>query len=322
MSVGGNMFRTIRGRAAQPREATSPTMRSAPPQRERSTSNPSSAVTRRQSLTQRFFMRGEEQEATQYKGVILDADDAVEPKPEFDSFDEIPHRRRPLLILAGVILTAVVGVATWRSFHFLSRPGSSVAAASKAMVAAPPEVAAPAPSPVTTPPQAARPAVEPEVVPIAPAPTPSEAVAAPAVAAKAAEPAAERPAAPAARTSEPAARPAAAAIGDDSKADDAEPGSAGTRTRAKAPLHGYVWSPASNALVPAGTAVMDSASRGEPPASAAAAASGSADDESAAAPAPSSSPSSSLPSTSPSAFEGRTPAPKTGSGSGSAPIIE
>ena len=46
------------------------------------------------SLSQRFFSKGDEQEANGYEGVILD-DAPPSPELEFDSFDRIPRRKRP-----------------------------------------------------------------------------------------------------------------------------------------------------------------------------------------------------------------------------------
>ena len=271
------------------------------------------------SLTQRFFLKGEQQEATQYKDVILDVDDAVEPKPEFDSFDKIPRRRRPLLLLTGVVLVGVVGVATWRSFHLLSRPGSSVAAASQAMVAARPDV-----TPAIVPQPPAPPAVAPQVVPInhAAAALPTQPATAPAADEPAVAPKAKAKgddararatseqtsaSAPAARRTESSRRTPAAEI-DEPTADDNGASAAAARPRSK-PLRGYAWSPENHGLVPADNAAPSSAEI-VAPSSDETVPSGAAADRPAATSPPT--------TTSPAPFEGRAPGPKAES----APIIE
>ena len=98
------------------------------------------------SMTQSFFARGEEQEATGYENLAPDDPLLVPREVEFDSFDEIPRRRGSLFAIAvSVLVLIAIGFVTWRSFYYLSKPGSSVAAASRAMVQTPPASPAPAP---------------------------------------------------------------------------------------------------------------------------------------------------------------------------------
>jgi len=99
MRADADILRPINATAAPLRERRSSTVRvgsfAHPPVNETAAQlqERTSAITRA-SLTQTFFLRGEEQEATEYKGVILDADDMPPPRVEFDSFDKIPRTRR------------------------------------------------------------------------------------------------------------------------------------------------------------------------------------------------------------------------------------
>jgi hypothetical protein len=59
-------------------------------------------VTGLSSVTERFFSRGDEQEASQYKDVVL------------DSLDKIPRRRRTVFAMAGLLSLLAIGAVTWR----------------------------------------------------------------------------------------------------------------------------------------------------------------------------------------------------------------
>jgi hypothetical protein len=62
----------------------------------------------------RFFLEGEEQEANGYKNVVLD--DGVRASPDelsFDSFDTIPKKRLPLLVITGLSTVVAFLVAGW-----------------------------------------------------------------------------------------------------------------------------------------------------------------------------------------------------------------
>ncbi len=68
------------------------------------------AELRRSGSTERFFLEGDEQEANGFKTVALEADAELRSRPnDFDSFDRIPKRRWPLLVVAG--LFTAFGVA-------------------------------------------------------------------------------------------------------------------------------------------------------------------------------------------------------------------
>jgi hypothetical protein len=237
------------------------------------------------SLSQRFFSKGEEQEANGYQNVVLEPDDALSaPDLEFDSFDKIPRRRRPLLTITALLVSLpAVGYVAWKSTRGLGAGGSSVTESAQAMVGGEPAAAAPSlpPTQAGGPPSGGLGAPangapsEPPVVLSGTCPTP-----APPAAAAAAAPAPEddqaREAAP-----EPTrkAQPVAAASPSITAPPTAEPGpvkrtasaaSKKAEAEAEAPaaetasprpaarprpsgsaLHGYVWSPEANALVPA-----------------------------------------------------------------------
>ena len=67
----------------------------------------------RLSTAERFFLEGDEQEASGYQNVIWDDDLVASRDLEFDSFDKIPRKRRSLVVLAAVSVTFVIGVAAW-----------------------------------------------------------------------------------------------------------------------------------------------------------------------------------------------------------------
>jgi hypothetical protein len=68
------------------------------------------------SMTQSFFARGEEQEATGYENLAPDDPLLVPREVEFDSFDKIPRRRGSLFAIAvSALVLAAIGFVTWRS---------------------------------------------------------------------------------------------------------------------------------------------------------------------------------------------------------------
>jgi hypothetical protein len=202
------------------------------------------------AVTQSFFAKGEEQEATGYKDVMLDdAASGASADLGFDSFDKIPRRRRPLIMVAGFLSLLVMGFLAWKAVRGPGQ-GSSVAVAARAMVGdepAPPPAPAPSqltvmPSPAVVPPAAASPEAPPaSVVPAEVAPTRPT---------KIAEPAAE--------TENHAARSARKADSEPTAANDRPSERSVTGSR-PAPLRGYVWSPEANGLVPAGAVTADPA---------------------------------------------------------------
>lgn len=188
------------------------------------------------SLTQSFFARGEEQEANEYENLPIDDPTLVPPPLEFDSFDKIPRRRGSwFAITVSMLVLAAVGFVTWRAFHPLSKPGTSVAAASRAMVQATPAAPVAQSAPIPPMPQSTPAAPAAPTTPIAPVATPTRAATpAPIVVPVVSKPAPKAKHAPVAH--EPA----------KSETDD-EP----AQVRKHPPLHGYVWSPEKHTLVPA-----------------------------------------------------------------------
>jgi hypothetical protein len=190
-------------------------------------------------LTQRFFLTGEEQEASGYAGVVLD-DVPVPPDAEFDSFDKIPRKRRSLFAVVAVASMIALGALTWKPFRALWRGNTWVNAASRAMVRPDPAPAArmtPPAAPFTTgvaggaakaPPEntgeatSTEPAAELDDPPLAPAEE-NQAVQA---------------------TDEPDGGGKAPEVPDPGLKESIK------RHRSQA-LRGYVWSPAAKALVPA-----------------------------------------------------------------------
>ncbi len=222
---------TVRGRAI-----TVPTMKAGP-------------------LTQSFFARGEEQEASGYQNLAMD-DPVLDPAAlEFDSFDKIPRKRGSWFALGiSTVVLLAVGVVTWRSFHLISRPGSSVAAASRAMVQSPPAgPAAPVPAPLPVPTLSVESASPPAAAapPISPPETPPSAENSPSA-----------PAAPAARRA-PSAPPATHVA---PVIVPLPPRHARAREKHQ-PLRGYVWSPEKHTIVPTepakGDSVPDETSRAQ-----------------------------------------------------------
>ena len=232
------------------------------------------------SMTQTFFARGEEQEANGYENLAPDDPLLVPPALEFDSFDKIPRRRGSWFAIAvSTLVVLALGFVTWRSFYFLSRPASSVAAASRAMVQAPvsqapaPMSIAPAPRPApvmseappaSEPPAADQPEATQARTANEPAPQPPsvtkpvpEAVAQPVAAA---QPAPVRPqSAPRATADEPVAQPVPVAQPAPIRPQPAPRATADEPVHARrhGALHGYVWSPEKHTLVPAEPAVQD-----------------------------------------------------------------
>lgn len=96
--------------------------------------SPQTANLRLGVSTQRFFQEGEEQEANGFKNVAL-VDDVVDPRAlEFDSFDKVPRKRRPLIAIAAISSAVALGVTSWVVFGGLWKqdPAQSIAAPSVA----------------------------------------------------------------------------------------------------------------------------------------------------------------------------------------------
>ena len=179
--------------------------------------------------TERFFIEGAQHEAAEWTDTVLPPDDEpeVDPEAQFDSFDKVPRRPHIKIAIAAIGFGLLVGIGV--GVKAALRTGHVVQASVEALVAPDPhqDKAGQASSLAPTPPA-------PMVAPLSP----------------------ERPAAEAAPSREPArsetsvgASPSAAVVPPqaivESRKSKRQPE---PRPR---PLHGYVWSPAANALVPA-----------------------------------------------------------------------
>ncbi len=204
------------------------------------------------SLTQSFFARGEEQEATGYENLAPDDPILTPPVQEFESFDKIPHRRGAWLGVAVLtLLLGGIGVLTWPGFHLLSDPGSSVETASRAMVqATPPAQSMPAPA-------TSSPAAQPAPLSVAPATEPEPVT----------QPAPVKEPAPIPRpapVTEPRPVTQGAPVHHESAQPDRDLADEPVHARRHAPLRGYVWSPEKHTIVPAEPTVEDSLPREAP----------------------------------------------------------
>lgn len=237
------------------------------------------------SVSQSFFSKGDEQEADGYAHVV-EATPLTAPRLEFESFDKIPRRRRPLVIIAGLASVMAIGVMVWKSTRGLGGLGATVRTATLPAGTAQPASAttisaAATPSATVDPTLLAKPAlaVDP-VAPAAPAQgsnptapamnaattatanpvaTDVPTVRAPASAAAPTPPATRPETAAATQAVSPAppsreeARPARRSTTTDNSTATGEPAdkAAASHKRHGGPLRGYVWSPEANALVPA-----------------------------------------------------------------------
>jgi hypothetical protein len=207
-------------------------------------------------VTQNFFAKGEEQEATEYENVVLDP--AVEPDLEFDSFDAVPHKRRPLFIVAGVLTLAAIAGVAWKTVPSLHMRGAAVQTAAQAAVTAQPlgveaEAASKAPAPAAP----ARVVVPPTPAAAATAPVPPTTAPAQAKSVVTSESTETSPVTATDQESAPRARPTAQAKDNPTKEDSvatdapANAPAATTRRGHSSALRGYVWSAEKQALVPA-----------------------------------------------------------------------
>jgi hypothetical protein len=172
------------------------------------------------SLTQSFFLRGDEQEASEYKDLSPEFAGPASADLQFDSFDKIPRRRRPVFAMAGLMSLLAIGAVSWRIARGHPSLSPSVTVIAVAMADHPVGTQAGGSSRLTSTPAAA--AAAPVLVAV---------VSRPAGQPMTAEPAAPAPS-PKARTVERTARPIA--------------------------LHGFVWSANANALVPVEGADVES----------------------------------------------------------------
>ncbi len=247
--VDANGRRTMRLTAPARPPAESPTLRPA-------------------SLTQDFFLKGEEQEANGYENVVLE-EPVSAPDLKFASFDKIPRRRRPLIVVAVFFSFFALGAVAWKTGRAFSKQGS-VKLAAQAMVTAQPAASAsapPAPVPTAATTNAATTnaattttATPPPVAPAAALTTDRGGTEEPAAAKPAVD---DRAARGEADNDAPVAAPMAEAPPADSPPapphkSAAKPSTgASHRARRPVPLHGYVWSPEAHTLVPATPAIAD-----------------------------------------------------------------
>ncbi len=78
-------------------------------------------------ITQAFFRRGEELEATGFKNLPHDDLTLVPPKLGFRSFDRVPRNRAPMLIVFLVFATAAVLAFGWLSARDIPHGAARVA---------------------------------------------------------------------------------------------------------------------------------------------------------------------------------------------------
>jgi hypothetical protein len=84
------------------------------------------------SMTQAFFRRGDELEATGFENVPHDDPTLVPAKLGFRGFDKVPRNRAPMLIAFLVVATAMVGVFGWLSARDLPHGTARVATSLRA----------------------------------------------------------------------------------------------------------------------------------------------------------------------------------------------
>jgi len=84
------------------------------------------------TMTQAFFRRGEELEATGFENLPHDDPTIVPPKLGFRSFDRVPRHRAPILIAFLLLATAAVLTFGWLSARDLPHGTARVAEAMRA----------------------------------------------------------------------------------------------------------------------------------------------------------------------------------------------
>ncbi len=233
------------------------------------------AVSDRLTLTQQFFDEGERQEAANYKNVPLDSRTVSNSSLDFESFDRVPRRRKPL-VFAVLVTIAGAGVlawtaglrppeawrhsALWRELHLPDMPSAAtteLTKTSRELERVPPAAMPPAPpSPVAVEPVAVQPVV---VEPVAVEPVAATVPAG--IAPVSAASAAPAPTPASAEPMLPSPTQAAVSPPDRGSSQSKTPPPHATRSRGSsqrsalpphAPaLRGYIWSPAQHAMIPA-----------------------------------------------------------------------
>jgi len=90
------------------------------------------------SLSQRFFTRGDDEEASGYKDAVVENAAPTSADLHFDSFDKIPRRRRPIFAMAGLMSLLAIGAVTWRIQRGHPRSSPQVVAVQAAAPVHPP----------------------------------------------------------------------------------------------------------------------------------------------------------------------------------------
>jgi hypothetical protein len=83
-------------------------------------------------MTQAFFRRGEELEATNFENLPHDDPTLAPPKLGFRSFDRVPRHRAPMLIAFLLLATVAVVAFGWLSAHDLPHGTARLADAMRA----------------------------------------------------------------------------------------------------------------------------------------------------------------------------------------------
>lgn len=84
------------------------------------------------SMTQAFFRKGDQLEATGFENLPHDDPTLVPPKLGFRTFDRVPRNRAPMLIASLVFATAAVIAFGWLSARDLPHGSARVAASVRA----------------------------------------------------------------------------------------------------------------------------------------------------------------------------------------------
>ncbi|HEX3903468.1 MAG TPA: hypothetical protein VH853_11510 [Polyangia bacterium] len=83
------------------------------------------------SLTQAFFRKGDELEASGFENLPPDDPTLVPPRLGFRNFDRVPRNRAPLLIAVLLVGAAAVSVFEWRAVRDVPNETARVAASAR-----------------------------------------------------------------------------------------------------------------------------------------------------------------------------------------------
>jgi hypothetical protein len=79
------------------------------------------------SMTQAFFLKGEQLEATAFESLPHDDPTLVPPKLGFRGFDKVPRNRAPMLIALLLVAAPAVAAFRWGSVHDVPHGAAHVA---------------------------------------------------------------------------------------------------------------------------------------------------------------------------------------------------